>query len=244
MSSEFLQPDLSKGLMKREKISNYNGWIYEEIKPYLGNKILDIGSGVGSIINYFIKDAEILVGTDIFEKQVQLMQERFKNYNNVSIDLFILNNSETDKYKKLGLNTITCINVLEHIEDDRLALETMKDILVKNGRIILLVPAYRNLYGTLDKACGHFRRYDKGDLQKLADSLDLRIIENKHMNFMGIIPWYIKGKVLKKKMTFSESLNGSNKNIYNFAAPLLMAVEKKIRPHIGISEIIVLEKIK
>jgi 2-polyprenyl-3-methyl-5-hydroxy-6-metoxy-1,4-benzoquinol methylase len=242
MNRNLIQPNLSKGLSKRESFNEYNTWIYENLKPFLGKRILDIGSGVGTFINYFVHDSELIIGTDIFENQVNIMKEKFKQNKNIRTEVFSINEDSTDKYLLDKVDTITCINVLEHIKDDNLALQNMKDMLIPGGKIVLLVPAFNNLYGTLDEACGHWRRYDKNQLSSLAKSLNLKIIHHKYMNAVGIIPWYIKGKILRNKYTFSESLNVHNTKLYNFAAKFLKQLERVFEPTFGISEIIVLEK--
>lgn len=243
MDTHLNQPNLSEGLSKRDSFNEYNDWIYENLRPFLGQRVLDIGSGVGTFINYFLHSAELVIGTDIFQNQVNIMKENFKQNKNVKIELFSLNEDCVDKFKQYDINTITCINVLEHIKDDKLALQNMKRMLVTGGRIVLLVPAFNNLYGTLDEACGHWRRYDRNQLSYLAKSLNLKIIYHNYMNAVGIIPWYIKGKILKNKSTFSDTLNSQNTKLYNLAAKLLRALEKIFKPYYGISEIMVLEKI-
>lgn len=237
-----IQNDISSALKSRKKMSNYDNWIYMNIKHYIGDRVLDIGSGIGTFLHYYEHTCKLVIGTDIFDPQVQQMKDCFKGGTNVEICQFEINKDDISKFKERNIDTVTCINVLEHIKDDRLALSNMKDVLIEGGKIVILVPAYSWLYGSMDIACGHHRRYDKGQLKKLASELGLKVICNKYMNVMGIIPWFIKGKVLRKKSTFSESVSGNNMGIYNFSAKLLMEIENNIKMSFGISEIIILEK--
>ena len=58
-------------------------------------------------------------------------------------------------------DTVVCMNVLEHVENDLLALKHMQHVLVPGGKAILLLPAFDALYGPIDRNLGHFRRYSK-----------------------------------------------------------------------------------
>lgn len=235
------QPDLTESLKKRQKINRYSKWMYNNFKCYIGKRVLDIGSGTGNMISFYMNRCEKIVATDIFPDEIQYMEERFKT-NNVECITFNISSDNIDKLKDYFFDTVTCINVLEHIEDDINAVAKMKDIVGEKGKIIILVPAVSTAYGTVDKACGHFRRYDKGDLEKIADTLELRIILNKYMNPLGLIPWIIKGKIQKKESTFSDDLDNKSSFIYNFASGILESIERIVKVPFGISQIVVFEK--
>lgn len=235
------QPDLTESLIKRQKINRYSRWMYNNFKNYIGKRVLDIGSGTGNMVGFFIDKCEKVVATEISVDGIEYIQKRFKT-NNLECKLFDISKDNIDELKTFHFDTITCINVLEHIEDDVETVAKMKEIVGCGGRIIILVPASSKAYGTMDKACGHYRRYNKGDLKKIANMLDLKIIFNKYMNPLGLIPWIIKGKIQKKETTFSDDLSEKGSFAYNFAAVILENIEKIIRMPFGISEIIVFEK--
>ncbi len=235
------QPSLLKALTIRNSFNNYNQWIYNKTKKYLGKKIMDVGSGTGNLVELFLPHSEYILCTDLFPENIDYMKNRFKNHKNVG---FILGDFvQTDLCLEDYLfDTITCINVLEHIEEDYKALEIMKNILQPCGRIILLVPAFQFLYGTMDIASGHYRRYNSGVLRKFAKELHLKILDNFYFNIFGIIPWYINGKLLRKNKTYSETLGKQRIGFYNRLVPFLEKIDQ-INPFpIGISEIIVLQK--
>ena len=56
------------------------------------------------------------------------------------------------------------LNVLEHIRNDDLALKNSKELLKKNGKIFIEVPANQFLYDNYDKQLMHFRRYEMSSL--------------------------------------------------------------------------------
>lgn len=106
-----------------------------------------------------------------------------------------------------------------------------------------MVPALQSLYCALDENVGHYRRYDKGDLQKLAKDNQLLIEKNIYFNRLGILPYYLKGKQkAHTNESFSSSLNEKNSKLYNFATVVLEPLEKIFPPKKGLSELIILKK--
>src|SRR5581483_3796811 len=61
-------------------------------------------------------------------------------------------------------DTIIYIDVLEHIEDDRLELARAAGLLSPGGNLIVLAPAHQFLFSPFDRAIGHFRRYARRTL--------------------------------------------------------------------------------
>ncbi|MBU7008174.1 class I SAM-dependent methyltransferase [Phosphitispora fastidiosa] len=241
MNIKNTQPSLLNALTIRNSFNHYNQWIYNKIKKFLGEKIMDVGSGTGNLVELFLPHSDYVLCTDLFPENIDYMKNRFKNNKNVG---YILGDFvETDLcLEDYLLDTISCINVLEHIEEDYKALEIMKNILQPHGRIILLVPAFQFLYGTMDIASGHHRRYDSGVLIKFAEELHLKILDNFYFNIFGIIPWYINGKLLKKNKPYSETLGQKKIGLYNKVVPVLEKLDEFNPFPIGISEIIVLQK--
>ena len=113
------------------------------------------------------------------------MNERFRRYANFNAVLWDIMKDEVGDYKG-KYDTVICINVLEHLKDDNLAIQKMKELLKPGGKLIIMVPALQKLYCSLDENVGHYRRYDKGDLQRLAKDNHLTIKKNIYFNQLGI----------------------------------------------------------
>lgn len=182
-----------------------------------------------------------MITTELFENQVNIMNERFRSYSYFKAVKADITKEDFSTYAPF--DTIILINVLEHIEDDVQALENMKQLLEQNGKILICVPAVSGLYCYMDKNVGHYRRYGKGELRRKADCAGLEVIENKYMNFMGIFPYWLKGRLKKdKEGSFSTSIKENESKLYSIATSILEPVERVIKPPIGISEIIILTK--
>jgi len=219
---------------------NFNKWLFDEIKPFIrdGN-ILEIGSGIGTISNILInefKKSNITL-SDIDRKYIKFLRDK---YNNRDINVHEINVEKFDHLKKLNkfFDTVIMLNVLEHIKDDLKPLENIYKILKRNGVLILLVPAFKFLYNSIDIEVGHYRRYSKKEIIKLSKSAGYKIKGCFYFNFLSIIGWFINGTIFRKGELSKNALD-----IYNNMIPLLRVFEKNIiKRKIGISIILILEK--
>lgn len=237
------QNDISSNLKQCNRLDKYAQWMYHSYEQFVGKRVLDVGAGVGNLTKFLLERCELVIGVDIFEHQIEIMKERFAEYPNFTAKFIDILQDDIEGLKKYELDTVICINVLEHLEDDKAAIERMKSLLAAKGRIIILVPAWKSLYSHLDKNVGHHRRYNRGELRKLAERCDMKVLENRYFNLFGIIPYYLKGKFSKDSGgSFSTDLNSFNSKIYNTMAMILEPIENRFNPKVGLSEIIILEK--
>ncbi len=96
-------------------------------------------------------------------------------------------------------DTVFCINVLEHIEDDRAALRTFHRVLVPGGHVLIWVPAVQAAYGPLDAELGHFRRYSKASLGAAFAAAGLDLVTLRYSNPIGLLGWMFNAHVLKTR---------------------------------------------
>jgi len=98
-----------------------------------------------------------------------------------------------------SVDTIVCLNVLEHIEDDRRALENFRRMLAVGGKLVLLVPARMSLFCDMDRHLGHFRRYEQGPLLQLVRQAGFEVTCLERLNWVASLGWWFNGKVLRKR---------------------------------------------
>src|SRR5207248_11605892 len=92
------------------------------------------------------------------------------------------------------------LTVLEHIEAARASLRAMHDLLQPGGRLVLLVPSLRALYGTLDEALGHFRRYVPAELTDKLRTTGFHLRHLEYFNLAGVPGWWVAGRVLRRRL--------------------------------------------
>ena len=100
-------------------------------------------------------------------------------------------------------NAVICLNVLEHIEDDCLAIQNVARILKPNGVFILEVPAGPNLYDYYDRYLQHWRRYDMKQLIEMLHNNGFEIVKSTHLGFL-VYPAFWGVKKLNRLKTLGE----------------------------------------
>jgi len=188
-----------------QKASKYNGWVYQMLRPYLGRDILEIGSGIGNMTKYFVGHGKV-TASDISPFCLRELQRTYSENDKVAVrTLDISRNS----YPEIEIyDTIVCLNVLEHIEDDIEALRNMHKLLRPGGRLLLYVPANPRLYCEIDRGVGHYRRYLMDDLTGKMAKAGFKVAHSRHHNILGAVGWWVNGKVLGKKHINATDVGG------------------------------------
>lgn len=220
------------------KAKKLNGWMFDTIKPYCSGNILEIGSGIGNISEFFVEKKYDISVSDLRQNYRDILKAKFQLPDNKILDLDIVDIDFDNKYKSL-LNTydsIFSLNVVEHIKDDDLAIKNMVKLLKPNGNLIILVPAYQSLYNNFDLTLEHFRRYDKKSLTKLMGNYG-EVISSFYFNAVGTLGWWVSGKLFKHK-----TIPEGEMKLYNTFVPMIKVVDKVTFNRVGLSVICVIQK--
>lgn len=214
---------------------NYHKWIVDELRPYLGEKVAEVGAGSGNFSELLMAEVTRLVAFEPSENMSRLLKNRFTEDSRVEV-INATFGSECARFEG-RLDTIIYVNVLEHIEDDEQELTDVYRTLAHGGHGLFFVPALPFLYSPLDKSIGHFRRYRKEDLLKLAQRVGFNVREARHFDFSGIVPWYIAFVLVKRPQTSRKVF------LYDrLAVPLVRRLERLVRPPIGKNLLLVARK--
>lgn len=204
---------------------NYNTWLFERSRPYLGPSVLDVGAGVGTFTALAAPGRDRVLAAEPDPEFAQLLQQRFAAVPNVEV----LETEAADITIGEPVDSILCFNVLEHIPDDASALRRFGDMLVPGGRLLLLVPAHPLLFGAIDRAVGHERRYRKKSLAALLAGAGFEIEDVRHVNPVGALGWLVSGRVLG-----SADIPSAPLGLYDRLVPLLRKFDR-LRTPFGLS---------
>ena len=182
----------------------FNRWMFDRVRPWVGDRVLEIGSGIGNL-SQFLVDRPNVVLTDTALDYLTRLRERFGHLPGVEVMRLFLPHID-EHVAQRRFDTIVCLNVLEHVADDDLSLQAMRSLLDRHGRLILLVPALPGLYGSLDRALGHVRRYTSRELRTKFDRGGLRMRHLEYFNLAGLPGWWLTGRVLRREMIPAASL--------------------------------------
>lgn len=206
MEKEFEFPDIDEvGIETLESISiavNFNQWMYKTISQFCSGKILEIGSGIGNISQCFIDSDQDITLTDIRDNYIETLKEKFPQKKDMVHHMDLVNEDFDTLYESfLGqYDSVFALNVVEHIENDTLAIQNASKLLNTNGKLIILVPAYQALYNTIDEALEHYRRYTKKTLNGvISQTQEIHLEHSQYFNAFGMLGWFVTGSLLKSK---------------------------------------------
>ena len=148
---------------------NFRTYQHSLIKPYLGDRIAEIGPGNGANLNYYYKYSKKI---DLYEPTKSLYLNLKKRFKQKNIRIFNKRFNSNIKY-----DTILYLDVIEHIKNDFQEIKKAFKALKKNGYLVIAVPAFQHLYSNFDRDINHFKRYNKKDFDKI-----LKKIKNKKVN--------------------------------------------------------------
>ncbi len=238
-SFEFKELDL-EGQATLEAIAaapRFNEWMYKVTSRNLKGRILEIGSGIGNISEQFLRDGRSLMLSDIRENYCAQLEQAFGHEPTClgvrQIDL-VHPQFSTEYTDLLGsFDGIFALNVVEHIENDGLAIRNARLLLRDGGRLVILVPAYQALYNGFDRALEHYRRYTEGGLRKVFSTEKLTIMHSQYFNLAAIAGWWFSGNVLKK-----ETIPTGQMRLYNALVPIFKLADMFVFNRVGISVIV------
>jgi SAM-dependent methyltransferase len=242
MNKEFQFKDIDQeGLDTLDALADadlFNEWMYDTIQPFCKGKILEVGSGIGNISQFFIRDKKDIILSDIRDNYVGILKNKYnaqkiqvEKMDLVDVDFDVKYNSQFESY-----DTIFALNVVEHIKDDVLAMHNCKKLLKKEGHLIILVPAYQLLFNKFDTELEHYRRYTTDMLKKRMQS-DFSIIHSQYFNATGIAGWILSGSILRKK-----TIPAGQMKLYNKLVPIFKIIDKVLFNLLGLSAIVVGKK--
>jgi glycosyltransferase involved in cell wall biosynthesis len=177
----------------------FNQWMAETIQPYLGERIMEIGAGIGNLTRFLVPRKKRYVMTDIDPEHLARLAGRFQHRPSVEVRYTDLGKPECFEEFDSQMDSVVCLNVLEHVKDDMAGLRNIGSVLQPGGRAIILVPQGQEIYGAMDEALGHYRRYSEAELRDKMERSGLHVENVIMFNRISRPPWYISGRIFKRK---------------------------------------------
>jgi SAM-dependent methyltransferase len=222
----------------------FNDWMFRQVNKGLtktNGNVLEVGSGLGTFSEKIIHNrspGSKIVLTDISDKYLLGLKEKYSSYKNVTVRKLDLDNGED--YRNIGyelFDFIIALNVLEHIKDDQFALRELHKMLRKNGVLVVLVPCHKFLYNVIDANVGHYRRYDKKELVQKVNMAHFHLERISYFNMLGIVGWFLNGNLCKEP-----KINRYASKCFDRLVPIQRCLDKVILNSIGLSIICYLKK--
>ncbi|MDB4913424.1 MAG: hypothetical protein JWM95_1068 [Gemmatimonadetes bacterium] len=219
---------------------NYYRWLVGLFAPHLGERVLEIGAGTGTFASAILaaRPAISLTLVEPASNNLPILERRFAGDARVKVvPGFFAGLGQDDA----PMDSVVLVNVLEHVEDAHALLRSAREALRPGGRMILLVPVGGTmLYGTMDEAFGHHRRFTAEAVRTLLEECHCRVSYQRYLNSVGVVPWFLLGRVLRRRSLSSVAIR-----IYDFLAiPMLRRLENSWTPRFGQSLFVVAEAVR
>jgi glycosyltransferase involved in cell wall biosynthesis len=176
----------------------FNRWMADTIRPYVDKRVMEIGAGIGNLTRMLVPGRTSYVATDIDPQHIARLETRFQHRPNLRICTGDLSRSEDFVPYAGQMDTVICLNVLEHVEDDLQGLRNIHSVLRPGGKAIVLVPNDPEIFGTLDTVLGHCRRYTPTELSNKMGATGFQVERMLEFNRISRPGWWFSGRVLKR----------------------------------------------
>jgi glycosyltransferase involved in cell wall biosynthesis len=188
----------SEILARLSRAPRFNAWMADTVRPFCGSRVLEIGSGTGNLTRR-LTPRKRYVASDINPLYLQTLSHLQADRPYLETRYCDVTDLESFPRGDADFDTVICLNVIEHVEDDRRALENLRVVLEPGGRAIVLVPQGPAAFGTLDEVLGHRRRYTEDTVRDLARAAGFEVERIVPFNRIGSLAWWLNGKLLKRR---------------------------------------------
>jgi SAM-dependent methyltransferase len=148
--------------------TNWKSYFASVLRPFIAGRVLEVGAGIGSNIQFLHNER---VASWMSLEPDPLLARRIADRiaaGSLPPSCRVVTGAIDSIDEAAGFDTILYIDVLEHIAEDAAELACARQRLAPAGHLIVLAPAHPFLFSRFDAAIGHYRRYDRAGLMRLA----------------------------------------------------------------------------
>lgn len=209
----------SQILNQLERTRRFNAWMGDTLRPFIGDRVLEIGAGIGTLTEQMIpRDA--YTASDINPVYLAFLRSYVLGKPYLTVRHVDATRAEDFQGFERRFDTVMMINVLEHVPDEAATLANVMASLEPRGRFVVLVPQHPALYGTLDEALDHRERYTQDGLRRSLETAGFEVERIFDFNRASVPGWWLNGRVLKRR-----SFSRIQLKIFDTAVPLLRHVD-------------------
>ena len=161
-----------------DSATNYNNYLTNLVLQFGKNhpQFVDFGAGIGTFAIALAAHQKKILCIEPCEQQRAVISKQ---------GLSCI--TSIDEAPDNSLPYVYSLNVLEHIQDDLLTIQTIFRKLRPGGTILIYVPAFNCLFSTFDQQVGHYRRYRRRQMIDLLNAAGFKVITAKYADSLGFI---------------------------------------------------------
>ncbi|MBL8863093.1 MAG: class I SAM-dependent methyltransferase [Planctomycetes bacterium] len=202
-------------------LPNYYGWIAARFARFLPRgTILELGCGAGFVLRHYVAKVEHVVAVDVNDALLERLGREYprQRVEPRRVDL----RGDWHEIADVQADAVIALDVLEHFQDDAAFVRKLGARLSPRGRAIVKVPAQSALYGPMDQASGHYRRYDAAPLRELFEREGFATLCVRPMNPAGA--WGYRRK-RAESTNYSKSISPGKLKVINALMPALALLD-------------------
>ena len=222
-------------------LTAYYRWVLDLFGDDIPFPAADAGAGSGHFAALLRERGAPLLLLEGGADNLAMLAARFAGDGAVEIVDCDLNASQPLLASR-GVRAIFSLDVLEHLPDDQSVLRQFHAALPSGGRLYIKVPSLPALYGPVDEASGHYRRYTTRTLRESIANAGFRVDLCRYMNLAGVPPYFVKSRILKKQDNFSRTFSREAIARIERAMPWIRRIDRVTGPPFGLSAICIATK--
>jgi 2-polyprenyl-3-methyl-5-hydroxy-6-metoxy-1,4-benzoquinol methylase len=208
-------------LQQMARARRFNRWMADAIAPYVGERVLEIGAGLGNLTEFLSANRTVYVATDTDNEHLDHLRTRFAEQRNVQILACDAADPSACEPFARCFDTVVCLNVLEHIADDAAAIANIFATLRPGGRAVVLVPQGRQAFGSWDELLDHKRRYTRAEITGKITRPGFQVDRVFGFNRATYPAWIINARLLRR-----QSLGSLQLKLFDLVVPLCRRVDR------------------
>ncbi len=180
------------------EVPRFNRWMADQLRPFVGSRVLEIGAGIGNLTRTMLpRDSYIASEINpLYLEQLRVLAESRPYMSVVEVDLACSDHFSSFRQQ---VDTVICLNVLEHVPEEGKALANLFGALAEDGRALILVPQHPWLYGSLDEVLEHCRRYTRRSLEEALLAAGFAIDLIFDFNRISVPGWWLNARLLRRR---------------------------------------------
>jgi SAM-dependent methyltransferase len=198
-------------------------WVTRLAANYDRPRVLDLGCGTGYNLDELARRGLTGVGADLSAQAVRFCGDR-------GLTMVVQADAAVPPFLDGSFDLILALDVIEHIQDDRMALSAIYRALRPGGRLVVFTPAFQFLWSVQDRVSHHYRRYTAPELRAKLEAAGFSVEKLSYANTL-LFPVVWLGRLMIKWTGRSESIadeNGLHPGWANGVLGRLFSAERRL----------------
>ena len=149
------------------------------LEPSERRIILEVGTGTGAMGQMLSRYGRY-IGLDASWTALEHARTKLKH--------LVTGRLEALPFPAQSFDAVFACDVIEHLEDDRIALSELRRVCTAQGKLFVTVPAFQGLWSNHDVVNHHYRRYTKARLAAALEESQWQIEKLSYFNALLFLP--------------------------------------------------------